>query len=326
MNKLFCAGLAGLAITLSGGASACSSCGCSLGTEWADQNLASTEAGLRLNLRYDFIDQNQLRSGSDKADPGAIAYPTDREVQQGTLTRSYVLGGDYSFGRDWGVNVQLPWLDREHQTIDEGEAEVATSHTRGIGDLRILGRYQGSFNGAFGGFFEDHRIGLQFGLKLPTGAIHDRFATGPNAGETIDRGLQNGTGTTDLLLGAYNAGSIVHRWDRFEQLQIKQALDSKEQFRPGTQVALNLGVRYVATEWLITQLQLNAKFEGRETGAQADYDNSGSRTVYLSPGVTVGIGTPWSAYGFVQLPVYQYYNGDQLAPQYIVSAGLNYRF
>jgi hypothetical protein len=326
MNRFLCAGLAGLAAILSGGAAACTSCGCSLGTEWADQNLASTESAVRLNLRYDFVDQSQLRSGGRERAMGSIKFPADREIQQDTLTRFYFVGTDYSFGGAWGLNLQLPWLDRKHATIDAGETAVATSYMRGAGDLRIVGRYQGAYGGAFGGFFENHRLGLQFGLKLPTGAIHDRFATGPNAGETIDRGLQNGTGTTDLLIGAYATGSIVHRWDCFEQLQIKQALDSKEQFRPGAQVALNLGLRYVASEWLIAQLQLNARFEGRETGAQSDDDNSGSRTVYLSPGVTAGIGTPWSVYGFVQVPVYQYYNGDQLAPPYIVSAGMNYRF
>ena len=300
-------------------AQACTSCGCSLGTDWADQGYFSGQ-GLHLDLRYDFVDQNQLRRGSHAVDRSQLSYPNDDEIQQGTLTRFYTVGADYAFNRDWGINLQLPILDREHETIDEGETEVSTSHTRGVGDLRVLARWQG--------LFSDRSTGLQLGLKLPTGAIHDTFNSGPNQGEQIDRGLQNGTGTTDLLIGAYNLGNfgsgLGEHFERYEQIQLKQALDRHEQFRPSTQLSVNLAVSYTGWRYVTPQLQLNGKFEGREVGAQADYDNSGSRTLYLSPGVTTKVVQSLSLYSFVQLPLYQDYNGYQLAPKYLVSVGLRY--
>ncbi|MDB5988099.1 MAG: hypothetical protein JWR16_3152 [Nevskia sp.] len=320
MNPVFMrASLLALLCAAPGATFACTSCGCSLGTDWADQGYF-TDGGLHLDLRYDFVDQNQLRRGSHKVDKSTLEFPNDDEIQQGTLTRFYTVGADYAFSRDWGINVQLPVLDREHETIDEGETDVATSHTRGIGDLRILARYQG--------LFADRSTGIQFGLKLPTGAIHDTFNSGPNEGEGIDRGLQNGSGTTDLLLGAYNLGNFGSgfgsRFERFEQIQLKQALNHREQFRPSTQLSLNLALSYTGLPYVTPQLQLNGKFEGREVGAQADYDNSGSRTLYLSPGVTIKVLKSLSAYSFVQLPLYQDYNGYQLAPHYLLSVGLRY--
>ena len=146
-------------------AQACSSCGCSVGTDWSDIGLASA-TGLRLDLRYDFVYQNQLRKGRSPTSPDPLNPPGDvGEIQQGTLTNFYTVTADYAFGRNWGLNLQLPYLIRLHQTLpldDSNSTQIDTSDYRGIGDLRIVGRYQG--------FFSDHSLGVQFGLKLPTGS------------------------------------------------------------------------------------------------------------------------------------------------------------
>lgn len=324
MNLTLKAGLAGtlaLAATLASPAHACSSCGCSASTEWTGDGLGSG-SGLRLDARFDFVDQNQLRLGSHRFDKTPAELPTEHEYQQGTLTRFYTLGADYSFNRDWGLNIQLPYLVREHQTIgeDQDTANVSTSETRGLGDLRIVGRYQG--------FFADRSWGVQFGLKLPTGSYLRTFSSGPLAEdpEIIDRGLQNGSGTTDLILGLFNQAPISRDFDRFAQLQIKQALDRRAAFRPSTQITANLGLRYVGFKAVTPQLQLNARIEGREAGANADYENSGSQAVYITPGLSGTVYGTLSAYGFVQLPVYQHYTGYQLAPRYLASFGLGYGF
>lgn len=313
--------LASLVLAAAPAAQACSSCGCMLGTDWSDAGL-TTASGLKLDLRYDFIDQNQLREGRSPASPDAASPPAGlEEIQQGTLTNSYTLSSDYALNREWGVNVQLPYLVRQHGTLpldDSNTTQIDTSDYRGIGDLRIVGRYQG--------FLEDSSLGLQFGLKLPTGTIHRRFESGPDSGALIDRGLQPGTGTTDLILGAYSHGTFGSDWDHFEQLQYKLALDSREQFRPSPQLNVNVGLRYTANPAFIPQLQLNMKWEGREIGEQADYANSGSRVVDISPGAGLRITHHLHAYGFVQLPVYQDYKGYQLAPRYTASVGISYRF
>ena len=298
-------------------ASACSSCGCTLNADWATQGLASGR-GWRFDLRYDYFNQSELRSGSGSVDRATIELPSESEVQQTTVNRNTTFGLEYSPDANWGVSLLLPYFDRFHTTIGEGDTDVSSSQSNGIGDLRVIARYAG--------FSPDHGTGIQFGLKLPTGRTDDRFRDGPLAGEIVDRGLQPGTGSTDLLLGAYHFGALAQDWDYFAQALLQQPLTSKDDFRPGTGVNLSLGTRYVANAFFVPQLQLNVRAEKRESGANADIANSGATLAYLSPGVTLNFSRRFAGFVFVQAPVWQRVNGLQIEPRYSISAGLHYIF
>lgn len=296
---------------------ACSACGCTLSSDWASQGLAAT-GGWRADFRFDYFNQDQLRSGTDSISRSSLPIPNEQEVQQYTINRNYALNLDYSPNKNWGVNFQLPWYDRSHATIAAGDTDVSTSHDTGIGDLRIVGRYMG--------LGEQRSTGIEFGIKLPSGRFTSDFLTGPQQGEPLDRALQLGTGTTDLLLGAYNFGALGQNWDYFAHALLSQPLNSREHFRPGTGINFNVGVRYTASETLVPQLQVNARIEKRESGANADVENSGASLVYLSPGVTLSITRRFSAYAFVQVPLYQRVNGLQIEATQVGSIGMHYIF
>ena len=298
-------------------ADACSACGCTLSSDWASQGLAAT-GGWRADVRFDYFDQDQLRSGTDSVSRSSLQLPNETEIQQYTINRNYTYNLDYSPNKDWGITVSLPWYDRSHATIAEGDTEISTSHDKGIGDLRIMGRYTG--------LAEQRSVGFEFGLKLPTGEFDSKFRTGPQAGETLDRGLQLGTGTTDLLLGIYNFGNFAPDWGYFADALLTQPLNSRDDFRPGTGINVNFGVRYSGWETLQPQLQVNGRFEKRESGANADVDNSGASLLYFSPGGTWNFSRRFSAYAFVQLPIYQRVNGLQIEARWLASVGLHYIF
>ncbi|MEP7062058.1 MAG: hypothetical protein ABI881_06650 [Betaproteobacteria bacterium] len=304
---------AALACAMAPAALACSSCGCTLSSNWGSQG-AGTDSGSMFDLRFDYFNQDDLRSGRRSVDRGSLEVPNDTEIQQTTINRNYTLNFDHAKG-DWGVNVQLPWYDRYHTTIAEGDTDRSTSHSRSFGDARVLGRYQG--------FSDDHSIGVQAGLKFATGPFHETFISGPQAGEPLDRGLQPGTGTTDLLLGAYNFGSLSRDWDCFAEALLQIPIASREHFKPGAGINANAGLRYMSFEHVVPQVQLNLRSERRESGASADVDNSGATLVYLSPGVTVHLSQDWRAYAFFQVPVYQRVNGLQIEPRYTVSLGVS---
>jgi hypothetical protein len=305
-----------LAVLAAPRAFACSACGCTLDSDWAAQGLVAS-GGWRLNLRYDFFEQDQLRSGTDRVSPARFAYPADVEVQRYTINRNATLALDSSPNKDWGVNLSLPWYDRAHATIAAGDTELSTSHDRGVGDLRIVARYSG--------FAAQRSSGLLFGLKLPTGRFTDTFDRGPQRGATVDRGLQLGSGTVDAILGVYRFGAWSPDWGYFAQAIVQQPLDSREGFRPGTGVNLNFGLRYTASTTWVPQLQINARAERRERGVNADVANSGATLVYLSPGITWQPTRRFAAFAFVQKPVYQRVNGLQLEATEFVSLGLQYR-
>jgi hypothetical protein len=303
------------AITASQVSFACSSCGCTLSSDWASQGVGGA-SGFRVDFRYDYFNQDQLRSATGTVDRGSITFPADREIQQETINRNYTLDLDYSPNADWGVNLQIPYFDRFHTTIVDGDTDVSTSHTESLGDVRVLGRYQG--------FSHDHSSGVQAGLKLATGSFHNDFIDGPQAGTALDRGLQPGTGTTDLLVGGYTFGALSRNWDYFAQALLQQPLNSREDFRPGTGLNVNAGLRYVANEMFTPQIQFNLRTERRDSGANADVENSGATLLYLSPGVTVHVNHHIHLYGFLQVPVYQRVNGFQIEPRYTVSLGVHY--
>lgn len=294
---------------------ACSSCGCSLSTDWASQGYTAGE-GLRFDLRTDYFNQDQLREGTGKVNRGTIEFPAGREIQQKTVNRGAALSVDYTPDELWGVNVSLPYFDRFHATIVEGDTGISTSHSKGIGDLRVLGRYQG--------LVEDRSLGLQFGVKFATGKFRDPFIDGPQEGEALDRGLQPGTGTTDLLLGVYHFGSINKDWEYFGQALVQQPMNSREDFKPGTGLNVNLGVRYAASPAITPHIQLNIRSERRESGANADVENSGAMLVYLSPGISMKVKDGVTLYGYAQVPIYQRVNGFQVEPRYTVSVGLRF--
>lgn len=304
------------AAALPGLASACSTCGCSLNSDWASQGYA-TSSGLHLSLREDYFNQSRLVEGSDRIARGSIALPSDEEVQYKTINRNTLLGADYQLNRYWGVSVQLPWLDRHHQTYPEGETTLSTSDGQGIGDVRVVARYQG--------FSPDASLGLQFGLKLPTGSFKQRFSDGSEAGELLDRGLQRGSGTTDALLGLYKFGYVSDSVGYFGQAMAQVALNARDGFRPGNSLNVNLGLRYLDAGRFTPQIQLNLHSEQRESGALADVDNSGATLAYLSPGLGVKLGKRLDAFVFVQLPIHEHVNGVQIEPGRLWSAGLQYR-
>jgi len=296
---------------------ACSACGCTLYSDWGSQGLVAG-GGWHMDFRYDFFEQDQLRSGTDSVSRSNFTFPTDEEVQQYTINRNVALALDYSPNRDWGVSVTLPWFDRSHATIAEGDTDISTSHDRGIGDLRIVGRYSG--------FGEQRSTGILFGIKLPTGDFNDTFDSGPQQGEIVDRGLQLGTGTTDLILGAYHFGAWSQDWGYFAQAMAQAALDSRDGFKPGAGLNVNAGLRYTASANWVPAIQLNLRTEKREQGVNADVENSGATLLYISPGITWNPNPRTSAYLYFQAPLYQRVNGLQLEATQFVSLGLHYHF
>lgn len=294
----------------------CSVCGCSLSSDWAAQGYGMLP-GFETGLRFEYFEQSDLRSGSSSVDRAALTFPNESEIQQRTLNRNTWLDLNYVVNTSWAASVSVPYHDRFHTTIVDGDTDISTSRASGIGDVRLLARYQR--------FGTTHSFGLQFGLKLPTGRFDQNFAEGPQAGELLDRGLQLGTGTTNLILGASWFARPNANLGTFLQATLEQPLAARAGFLPSTSVNLSGGIRWLNSSRFTPQLQLNIRTETREHGAEADTANSGGTIAYLSPGVTAGLAADASAFVFVQLPVYQRVNGLQLEPNWLLSVGLRWK-
>lgn len=297
----------------------CASCGCMQGPGytpgWESQGLASTD-GYRFDFRYDLLNQNQLRSGSGTPATWPIS-PHEQEVF--TKTQSLNMTLDYSKSV-WGVNYQVPYMERSHATMGTNYdgSDSGTSYKTGFGDMRVIGRYMG--------LLKSRKLGLQLGFKLPTGEYQQNFNNGPIAGQPLDRGLQLGTGTTDLIVGAYYFSNLGRDWNYFSQLAADLPMASRDGYIPGNSLTTSFALRYHHFQRFVPQLQLNARFMAHDHGMNATPADTGGTTVYLSPGFTVNISKNVSSYVFFQLPIYQYLNGYQLAPFYTLSVGTRFMF
>ncbi|HET7921820.1 MAG TPA: transporter [Gammaproteobacteria bacterium] len=302
-------------LSLAPDALACASCGCTLNTDLGSQGMVSG-SGWHVDLRYDLVDQTQSRS-SDQA--VGLAVPNSEEVEQRTRNGYYTLGIDYGFNRRWSVGLQLPWLDRYHTTYAEADTALSSSDSNSLSDARVLARYTG--------LSPDMSTGLLFGLKLPTGTQDVDFSAGPATGEALDRSLQPGSGTTDLMLGAYHFDNFNARFGWFAQVMYQHALAAHDGYRPGDSFNVNAGLQYYLNDSLTPQLQVNAQLRGHDTDDDlVGQDNSGGRLLYISPGVTFNLGEGWHGHAFVQFPLYQYVYGVQLTPTRIFSIGASYNF
>ncbi len=295
------------------------SCGgafCSLSTDWDIQGVAS-KPGVRLDIRAEFIDLDQLRSGTHKVAPAGEVGEHD-EVR--TINRNLLATLDWNINADWGMTFKVPFISRAHNHIfnaDNGaggtDPETENWNFSGIGDVQALARYR---------FYNDEHAnaGVRFGLKLPTGSIHER-----NSEEEAERTLQPGSGSVDSLLGAYynhHDGNLG--W--FAQGMWQQTVSDRDDFKPGRKLSTDMGLSYNATPDLSLMLQLNLQHKSRDSGANAEPADSGSRTVSISPGLSYRITPSLQVYGFVQKPIYQNMNGAQLTSDWSAALGINTAF
>ena len=311
-GALALAAIASLAASQAAQAS-CGSSFCSVNTQWESQG-AWSEPGLRLGLRYEYLDQNQLRSGSRKAEPDATpgSMTTD---ELNTLNRNWLASLDYTFKRHWSASLQLPYVVRDHRHVFNDVVPVTETWTiTGLGDLRALATYQLPVN--------QGAVGLRLGVKLPTGSTRETNADGV----TAERALQPGTGTTDAIAGAYYYRQLQgDATTMFAQLLWQRPHDAYQGYAAGEQFLFDVGLRYSLTLETSALLQLNVQTKARDHGSDAEPDESGGRYVYLSPGVSHTFTKRLQGYAFVQLPLYQYVNGTQLTPDWSAVAGVSWR-
>jgi hypothetical protein len=295
----------------------CGSAYCAVNTDLAAEAAGIVE-GSTLDLRYEAITQKQPRSGSDRIAVGAIPHHHD-EVS--TRNRNLVGTFNHTFASGWGISASVPFVDREHLHIHHHRgAQLQEQWSfRELGDLRLTGRYQR----ALASDTASSTVGAIAGLKLPTG----RTGIANDAGSVAERSLQPGTGTTDLIVGGYIHHQLPARAASvFAQAQYQRALGEHDGYRPGAQFTVDLGYGQAFTEKLSGIVQVNAVVKGRDRGANAEPADSGSRSFYLSPGLSWQLTERIRAYAFYQHPLHQHVNGVQLTADRAFLVGVSTRF
>ena len=303
-------------------APAAASCGaafCSVNTGWTTES-ALIGTGSVLDLRFEYIDQDHLRSGSRSATEEEAGGQHHEELE--TVNRNYLLTYSHSFQSPWGVRIVAPVVDRDHSHIHHhhGEELLESWSFTELGDVSLIGRYRMPMPRA-----AERQLtsGINLGLQLPTGDTD----TVNREGVPAERSLQPGSGTLNAIAGAYFQKKFPARgsiW--FAQLNYRRALESDEGYKPGSRLGVDVGYNRNFGDRFGAVVQLNLVMRGRDEGPAAEHEDSGGEFVFVSPGLNYTLGRLWQAYGYVQLPLYQQVNGVQLTEDWSVVTGLSRRF
>jgi hypothetical protein len=303
-------------------AEACASCGCTLSAD-AAMGYAAMD-GWYLSLEYDYIHQDELRSGTRSV----AGVPDGNELERETLNRYYTVGLSYSPNLDWNVSLFAPYVVRTHSTygvFDSSQPlpDLSSSRSASIGDIRLIGSYQG--------LLATNNLGVQLGVKLPSGKYGTAidFYGGPAAGRPLDASLQPGTGSTDVIVGTSYHQAISRNFEVFAKGQFQSAVKHHmdqpgDDYRPGNSTTVSFGLRFGKNPRWIPQLEVNLLHKSPDQGALADIQNTAGSVAYVSPGLTATVFRHLYVFGFVQLPVYSNLYGYQLFPHYAVSVGAGY--
>ena len=228
-------------------------------------------------------------------------------------------------------------------------------NSSGFSDVTLLGQYRFHNNAQAG-----TSAAVLFGFKAPTGVTNRRDA----AGELFEAEFQPGSGSWDGLLGAaftkrlgrwsFDVGGLywlitkgtqdTNLGDRFlfgtaVSYRLVGAIGSSKEIelheycmQPRNQ--LQEHCLYHANHdhsdmkktpyTLDLVLELNGEWHDKQRIAGIPDPNSGGTTVYLSPGVRVGVDR-FSGFVSVGVPIVNQHNGIQSKPDYRVLTGIGAR-
>jgi hypothetical protein len=287
------------------------------------------EGKFSLDLSFQYIDQDQPRIGSRRAQIGAI--PSDHDEIR-TINRLATLQLNYSLSERFQMAVTLPYVSRSHVHFDAENARNERWNFADFGDAAVQGRVRLFVSDAP----EHSSLWLTGGVKLPTGTRCEIGSTGEDAEVTI----APGSGSTDALLGVtYHSGVVRNTALQgelghttlipyFVALNARMNGRGTNDYRRGHEVQLNAGTEYPLTSAIHLLGQINSRIVAKDAVGQTNEnrDLTGGQYVYLSPGVRVLLASKTSIYGFVQLPIYQHVNGLQLTSKANYVAGIRKSF
>ncbi len=276
-------------------AQACA-CGCGVFDVGGD-TMIPNGARHEVFVEYDYLDQTTNWSGPSQA---PAANNTDKEIKSNFL----VLGGQMMINENWTVMAEVPVTNRAFRTTDPGTP--TTFNDTSLGDIRLMAVYTG--------LSHDMSTGLIAGVRIPTGDFH---AAG------FDRDVEIGSGSTDLLLGAYHSGMMgkSDNWTYLLQALADLPVAGQDGYLPGDEIDASAAITYGG--WVSKDgklkleplLQLIGALRASDHGPNADPGNTGYQRLLISPGLQLVAGT-WKFYGDVEFPVVQNVTGNQLiAPQ-----------
>jgi hypothetical protein len=242
-----------------------------------------------------------------------------------TVSQSFTPYLNYGVTDRFGLQVTMPFLIRRHDHRhfhDGADAELLQFRDRGIGDIRITGKYNWMTS-------LRSMIVTGIGVELPTG---DNRQVESN-GVISEPPIQLGRGQFGLVGTLYQTYELLpHRLNQFSFASYRHTFRNNDGYQFGDEYLLNVGLNLVTVPWLILTNQLNyrhmthdnfsSSFASTTMGGRImnlDVPSTGHTFLAYTPGVLFSIGETWQAYFFSQIPIARDSNGN-------LAQGISYTF
>ncbi|MBI1852117.1 MAG: transporter [Planctomycetes bacterium] len=231
---------------------------------------------------------------------------------------AYGLTNDFQLSAGIGYFVGRAFVGAERAA--DGSVESATADPSGLTDLTLTGKYR-VLSGAPG------NLAILAGVKLPTGRDDVRLTNGERLSPTD----QPGTGAYDFPLGVAYSRYLTSRitLDASTRYTFRTAHD---RFRVGDRLDSGVALAYRRTESLKTFPQCSVFGELSDVYLQKDTDhgdrdvNTGSNTVYLSPGLRFRFSDNLAVTVAPAFPVIQHLNGEQGRVEFKLALAISFAF
>jgi hypothetical protein len=309
------AAAAALCLVAGSAAAPCGSASCSLMTDRYAQGGGEAHQGWSSDIRIESVTQTQLREGTHNISAADAQAAGEEAIERRTRNLNIVTTLDYGLADGWSVSLRFPVVKRQHDhdVVDETPGDLTPEQWRftKVGDVQLMARKQTTSSDA------QTATAWFGGLKLPTGST--KQANGD--GTVAERALQPGTGTTELVVGYATRVATSLTDAAIAQVSFSAALNKSDEFRPGSRLEASVAWSHAYSPTVGTVLQLNLRKRGHDSGANAEPALSGSTTIDLSPGLTLGVSHGSTLYAYVQLPLYQKVTGIQLVPKHSLAIG-----
>ncbi len=292
-----------------------------------------------IDLSQTYLTVNKPRQGSGRI-PAAFVYeegnsagniggePPVQEIS--TTSRITTLALSYAVTDDWTIGFSQPFVDRQHIHIVTPNTATATTlinPLHGFGDLSLRTHYN-FFHGDGGA-----QIGAAFGVKLATGDTN----IPDQEGIRNDSTLQPGSGSTDYSFTLDGSLPVSTNWWSFGEIIYRLRGTNSFQYDYGNDTLASLGLGWHVSpdigmgNSVDLTLQTNFRHAPRDKGLitptlVGQRPSTGGNFLYLTPGIRLQHSHGIAVYAFVQLPVYQHVNDQQLTSRYSIRMGLSQVF
>ena len=275
---------------------------------------------LSLNTRMTELESISTRRLSDKGLKSGAFDAIDRTILH-SAGATYGVTDDFEIGVSLGWFVSINFRESELE-IEDGEAEIALlkANPDGLTDTWLTGKYR-FLRGPKGHY------AFLLGVKFPTG----RKSTQNNEGEQLEAVEQPGSGSFDYATGVAYSRWLTKNWMLHSSIKYTLKTKGSRDYEVGDRIDWGVSNTYQLTPKnkfpnfaAIGEFNLRQLFRDKVDGT--DVRDSGSTTVFVSPGFNVGITKNFGINTSFSIPIYQKTLGRQQETNYQASVGFDFHF